>query len=98
MLDLIGLGLVLFGLQVDYLVNSDAAEYVVASAHAPRDVRLIGVVPQWIATCPHLSDVARRAVPIAMEHVVRELEHLGLHPQPKPLPHVPSIWWEEARV
>lgn len=66
------------------------------SGHAPRDVRLIGLVPQWIATCPHLSDEARRAVPVAVEQVAKQLEQLGLRPQRKPSPHVPSIWWEES--
>jgi hydrogenase maturation protease len=66
------------------------------AGHGPRDVVLVGLVPEWRATGPHLSEPARRAVPIAIECVLSQLERLGLRPHLKPGPHVPDIWWEEV--
>jgi hydrogenase maturation protease len=64
------------------------------AGHAPREVLLVGVVPQWVATCPHLSEPVKAAVPLAIERVLYELKRLGLRPWPNPEPHAPDIWWE----
>lgn len=66
------------------------------AGRAPREVLLVGVVPQWVATCAHLSDAVKRAVPCVVEQVLHELARLGVPACARKAPHLPEIWWEAA--
>jgi hydrogenase maturation protease len=61
---------------------------------APREVLLVGVVPERYDTGAPLSARVRAAVPEAISLVVRELERLGYPPLPREAPLCPDIWWE----
>lgn len=60
----------------------------------PRELLLIGVVPQRCETGVGLSPDARRAVPVAVDAVVRALAERGFHPTRRTPPASPDIWWE----
>src|SRR5512141_2382354 len=66
------------------------------SGRGPRAVSLVAVVPQWIATGPHLSDPVRAAVPIVVGAIIDELSSLGLHARPRGQVREPETWWERA--
>jgi len=61
----------------------------------PKDVLLIGVVPESVATRAGLSQSVRAAVPSVVAEVLAELKRLGAMPTPCPAPARPHIWWEE---
>ncbi len=60
----------------------------------PREVVLVGVVPDRIGPGPGLSDAVRNAVPLMIERVLSCLEERGHVASPR-LPFAPpDIWWE----
>ena len=63
---------------------------------APKEVILIGAIPQTMAPCGRLTPALRNAVPEALQAIVRELESLGVSaPWPRSaLPVTP--WWERV--
>jgi hydrogenase maturation protease len=61
----------------------------------PKDVLLIGVVPESVATRAGLSHSVRAAVPQVVAEVLAELKRLGAMPTPCPAPAPPRIWWEK---
>jgi hydrogenase maturation protease len=65
---------------------------------APRDLWIVGVVPERVATGPGLTPAVRAAVPAGAEAVVRLLGEHGcaLRRRGTPLPH--DIWWEAPAV
>jgi hydrogenase maturation protease len=63
---------------------------------APREVRLVGVVPERVDTGIGLSPALRAALPVVEAAVVAELQRLGLTPQPVVVPADPQLWWEAA--
>lgn len=66
------------------------------SGRGPRDVFLIAVVPQWIATGPHLSSPVRAAVPAVVQGVIDELARLGIHARRRSDSRAPETWWERG--
>jgi hydrogenase maturation protease len=64
----------------------------------PRDVVLIGAIPQGCETGAPLSEPMRRAVPVVVAQVLRELERLGSPATPRHAPCTPDVWWEVAHV
>jgi hydrogenase maturation protease len=62
---------------------------------APRDVLLVGVVPERVAKGIGLSHSVRESVPRAVAEVVERLVALGLPPQRKSLAQTASPWWEQ---
>jgi hydrogenase maturation protease len=60
----------------------------------PRVVRLVGVVPERTETGIGLSDPVRKAVPLAVAEVVRELAALGVALPLRTPPRAPDLWWE----
>jgi hydrogenase maturation protease len=60
----------------------------------PRDVLLVGAVPEQVGTGTGLSRRVRRAIPRIEAEVLGELERLGSRPTPRVIPMVPDIWWE----
>jgi hydrogenase maturation protease len=67
---------------------------VAAAGAGPREVMLIGVVPQWVATGVHLSRPVRNAIAPALGLALTELERLGYRPRMRAIPRHPDTWWE----
>lgn len=66
------------------------------SGGGPREVLLVGVVPERTCTGIGLSPAVRAAVPAAVLRVVHELQCRGARLRPRPWPSAPDIWWEES--
>jgi hydrogenase maturation protease len=62
----------------------------------PRDVLLVGVIPQTTAPSPRLSFAVRNAVPVAVHAVVAELERLGAPVSARDGVTCPLPWWERV--
>jgi len=65
-----------------------------AAGAGPKIVKLIGVIPEWIATGVTLSPSVSAAVTPVVRAVIDELDRLGAAPIPRPVPEAPHIWWE----
>ena len=65
-----------------------------AAGAGPAVVKLIGIIPDWIATGVTLSPAVSGAVTAVVRRVIDELDRLGVPAIPRPVPHVPHIWWE----
>jgi hydrogenase maturation protease len=64
------------------------------TGRSPRDVLLVGVVPQRIVQGLGISDPVRAALPAVQAEILRELERLGARAIPRREPAPPDIWWE----
>ena len=64
------------------------------AGRGPREVLLVGVVPQQTAMGVGLSAPLREAVPRAVAEVVGELARLGCPPARRVAPGRLDIWWE----
>ena len=71
---------------------------VSAAGAGPAHVKLIGVIPEWVATGVTLSRNVRGAVAPAIGLIITELERLGLRPSMRPVPRQPDTWWERETV
>ncbi len=60
----------------------------------PREVLLVGVIPEGTAQGAPMSDTVRRALPAVMAAVLAELARLGCPASPRPEPLEPDLWWE----
>ena len=60
----------------------------------PRDVVVVGAIPQSCETGTGLSEPMQRAVPVVEAQVLRELERLGAPARPRVPARPPQIWWE----
>jgi len=69
-----------------------------ASGAGPVNVKLFGVIPDWVAPGVHLSRNVRSAVAPIIGLVITELEHLGARPKLRPTPRRPDTWWESGEV
>ena len=67
------------------------------AGNGPREVLLVGAVPETTAMSVRLSPALRRAVPLAVGEVLKELERLGCRPSHRDAPRPPDTWWEDAR-
>lgn len=65
-----------------------------AAGSGPAVVKLIGVIPEWVATGVRLSPAVSAAVTTVVRRVVDELDRLAVSPVPRPVPQVPHIWWD----
>ena len=63
---------------------------------APREVRLVGVIPAAVELAVGLSPPVRDAVPAALAEVVRQLARLGVPARERPVPLAPDLWWERT--
>jgi hydrogenase maturation protease len=73
-----------------------ALEQLAEDALAPKQVILLGVVPEWIATGVTLSAPVRAAVAPIVSLIVTELERHGVTPAPRAVPRHADTWWERA--
>jgi hydrogenase maturation protease len=67
---------------------------VAAAAAGPKDVLLLGVVPEWVATGVKLSRPVRSAIAPVIGLILTELERIGVPLQMRPAPRQPDTWWE----
>jgi hydrogenase maturation protease len=65
-----------------------------AAGAGPRIVKLIGVIPEWVATGTSLSRPAAAAVTEAVRLVIDELDRMGVCAVARAVPGTPHIWWE----
>jgi hydrogenase maturation protease len=66
------------------------------AGQAPREVLLVGAVPEQTEMGVGLSPALRDAVSPAADEVLRELDRLGRPAALRDAPAEPKIWWEEA--
>lgn len=65
----------------------------------PREVLLVGVIPESVLTGVGMTRTVQRAVDRAVDQVILELARLGRPARPRAVPLEPAVWWEkEATV
>jgi len=64
------------------------------SGSGPKEVLLIGAIPDAVESGIGLSEKVAGAVPRAVEAVVAELARLGKAPVPRKTQAEPDLWWE----
>jgi hydrogenase maturation protease len=64
------------------------------AGQAPREVVLVGVIPEHSDAWPGLSAAVRDRVPELMAQICAELERLGTPLIARAVPRVPDTWWE----
>lgn len=64
------------------------------AGQGPREVLLVGAVPQQTSMGVRLTPPLRQAVPVALAEVLRELERLSRPATRLAAPRPPDIWWE----
>lgn len=64
---------------------------------APREVRLVGVIPGAVELEVGLSPAVQAALPAVLEAALRELAALGAPARPRAAPGEPDLWWERRR-
>jgi hydrogenase maturation protease len=65
------------------------------AGRGPREVVLVGVIPEQTDAWPGLSPAVRDRVPDLVAEVRRELERMGARLRPRPAPLEPATWWEQ---
>jgi hydrogenase maturation protease len=65
------------------------------AGRGPREVLLIGVIPQSVSTGTGMTGPLRAAIPAALEAITTELARLALAPVAKAAAR-PAPWWEAA--
>lgn len=60
----------------------------------PKDVLLIGAIPESVATGTGLSAAVRLAVPVIQAQIIEELERLGAPARLRPVFQPADLWWE----
>ena len=73
----------------------DALHAVEFAGRAPREVRLIGVVPASVGMGTQLSPAVANAVPRAIDEIVRTLVRCGQSVTPRVTPASGPPWWSE---
>lgn len=62
----------------------------------PKDVTLIGAVPEHLELIKGMSAAMKAAVPVIIEQVLAELVRLGVPATKKAQPREPRFWWESV--
>lgn len=73
---------------------AEALLTVAAAGMGPREVLVVGVVPEWVATGVHLSAPVRAAIHPVIGLITSELTRLGVRFVPRAVPRHPDTWWE----
>jgi hydrogenase maturation protease len=66
---------------------------VAAAGMGPKNVMLVGVIPEWIATGVSLSPPVRSAIAPVIGVLATELERLGVRVSLRPTPRHADTWW-----
>jgi hydrogenase maturation protease len=61
---------------------------------APKEVLLVGVIPEDVEMGVGLTPAVRNAVPAVQAEILQELLRLGVAISVRSLPRAPDIWWE----
>lgn len=69
-----------------------------ALGEGPARVRLVGVVPEHLATGAGLGEAVREALPRALEIALAQLRHWGVVPRRAREGRPASAWWETAAL
>jgi len=64
----------------------------------PREVLLIGIVPEKTSFGPGLSDSVQAAIPAVVEKIAEELRARGAAAERRSDPQTPDVWWEVPLV
>lgn len=64
------------------------------SGHGPKEVLLVGAIPETVESGIGLSAAVADAVPKAVDRVIAELDRLGNEPILLEQQGEPDIWWE----
>lgn len=64
---------------------------------APKEILLVGIVPEEVSLGLSLSPAVQAALPRAVEAVAAELERLGISCPPRAVPRALGAWWEVFR-
>ena len=62
----------------------------------PREILLVGAIPETLSAGAPLSAAVRLAVPEIEAQVIRELARFGAAPVRRPVPRAPRFWWERS--
>ena len=73
----------------------EALLFAELSGHCPREVLLVGVVPEIVELGCTISQTVQSAVAPAIAAVLAELQRLGVSAKLRPERIQPSIWWIE---
>jgi hydrogenase maturation protease len=65
---------------------------------SPREVLLVGVIPQRVETGIGLSPAVKDSLPAVVAAVLAELERLGHPARRRAQPLTPDLWWEATRA
>lgn len=76
----------------------DALLTVAAAGVGPREVLLVGVIPEWVATGVRLTRSVHAAIAPVVGIIGAELQRLGVHPRLRPIPRDPDTWWEREPI
>lgn len=68
------------------------------AGRAPRELGLIGIVPERTEMAVHLSPAVRDALPLAVEAIVTLLVRFGEHPIRRPRARAAESWWSQRAV
>jgi hydrogenase maturation protease len=63
------------------------------AGRGPRDLLLVGIIPEQTTVGAGLSEAVRRACQPAIDAVLRELARLGVPATPRRVADRPDIWW-----
>jgi hydrogenase maturation protease len=63
------------------------------AGEAPREVLLVGVIPEFVDKGTELTPSLRAAIPGAVRAVLDELERLGAPAHLRTEPETPDLWW-----
>jgi len=71
----------------------EALALVEFAGGGPRDLLLVGIIPEHATLGAGLSERVRGACQPAIEAVLRELTRLGAPATPRAVAQAPNIWW-----
>jgi hydrogenase maturation protease len=60
----------------------------------PRELLLLGIVPQQTSFGPGLSAALQNAIPAVVDRIADELRAWGVSVEPRSIPAIPDLWWE----
>jgi hydrogenase maturation protease len=69
---------------------------VAAAGAGPSYVRLIGVIPEWVATGTTLSPSVESSVAPVISLLLAEFAQFGVTLRPRPIARKADIWWERG--
>jgi hydrogenase maturation protease len=65
---------------------------------APKEVLLVGVIPQDVSMGTELTKPVREAVPRVIAEVLIELMRVGVPIRPRSQRTVPDVWWQSTEI